>query len=95
MIGLTAIAIVVGSTDGNRVAVAGERDGSAAGINSGFSVDVSAALHPGVAIPVVDACMTFRPIMLISSNGNGVAIVGERNGIPATVTLVFPIDVTA
>ena len=87
-------------SNGNGVAITGERDVPAKSFMEDCSIDITAALHPVSAIPVVDACVARIDIVIVvvgyGANRNRVAVAGERKaGKGAQITRGFSVDVTA
>ena len=55
MVGVTAVAVIANSSNGDDGAVAWERDIDAEAIILTFAINIATELVPGAAIPLVDA----------------------------------------
>ena len=100
MSGTVSIAVVASGTNGDGAAVSGEGDAGSGVVVSGFSIDVSAELLPGVGcrVALVDAHMSgIEAIAAVVSgpNGNEAAVSGERDASSKLIVRIFCIDVSA
>ena len=90
---MDSVDVVAGGANGNKVAVARERDGYAAEVAGVFSVDIGTTFNPiaayaDAAIPFIDArvaCITKTAAVPICANRHEAAVTGERDGYAALV----------
>ena len=86
-------------SDSNSVPIACERDGDSAAVTRSFAIDITAALNPGAAIPIEDACVTgvaaVIAVVVGCSNRDGGAVAGERDRCTEIIFSGFTINVAA
>mmetsp|Transcript_14313 Transcript_14313/g.24314 ORF Transcript_14313/g.24314 Transcript_14313/m.24314 type:complete len:228 (-) Transcript_14313:234-917(-) len=95
---LTSLAIVVLGSNGNRVPIFRQRDGTTKVIPFSFSVNLATDEFPLTEIVTIDShvssLVTSMSRMMFGPNGQHAAITRQRNGIAILIAVVFPVDIS-